>query len=577
MAIHTISSCGAQLSTRQQNVGCSSSFLCARDRKKALLRAGWKRLLWGGLFAFTLPFSFAAAAATHSAGTQGPSANAAPDHAGTPSINDTSTKSSADLVLRNGNILTVDEHFSSAQAVAIRNGRFTAVGSNEDVDAFIGPDTTVLDLQGKTAIPGLLDNHLHQLSAALNAPLVSLLEARSIADVQKAIQERAKATPVGEWVRASSAWHESGLKEGRLPTRWELDEAAPDHPVYIPRGGHVVTVNSRALELAGISKATPNPEGGVIVRNAEGEPTGVLLESAAKMMAAKLPPAAPAEEQAKLLKQFMQQLNHYGVVGVVEPGLNPAQLAIYERLRADGDITVRTHALYRMQSEADVDAFLEKYRPGQGDDLFRIDGVKYLLDGGVEGAYLNAPYQIVEGEQPDPEYRRVLLLPPGGEAELERAFQRLAQAGWQVQTHAAGDATIDTALDIYEKVNAQTEIAPLRWALMHVFLPSEAAMKRMNQMQVLATVQDHAFLLGHNQLRYWGPERAGYAIPIRALLDAGVETSGGTDAPVLPEDPLTASLDRLKHMTAELTLLEGRPVHGEISALSSPLSNATGR
>src|SRR5690606_33875476 len=124
-----------------------------------------------------------------------------------------------------------------------------------------------------------------------------------------------------------------------------------------------------------------------------------------------------------------------------------------------------------------------------------------------------------------------------GEAELERAFGKLAEAEWQVQTHAVGDATIDTALDIYEKVNEKTPIAQHRWALMHVFLPSKEAMDRMKQMKVLATVQDHAFLLGHNQLRWWGDKRAAYAIPIRSLIDAGVDTSGGTDAPVLPASP----------------------------------------
>ncbi|WP_299360371.1 amidohydrolase family protein [uncultured Paracoccus sp.] len=233
----------------------------------------------------------------------------------------------------------------------------------------------------------------------------------------------------------------------------------------------------------------------------------------------------------------MKQLNAYGVVGVVEPGLSAKQIELYDELRQSGDLTVRTSLLYRIAGAEDARAFVETYDRDFSDDMLSIDGVKYLLDGGVEGAYLNEPYQLVEGEQTDPEFRGVLLLPKGGQDELVEAFNVIAEDGWQVQTHAVGDATIDAALDAYDAVNATTPIGDLRWALMHVFLPSSEAMERMKEMQVLATVQDHALLLGHNQLRYWGDERAAYAIPIRSLLDAGVETSGGTDAPVLPASP----------------------------------------
>src|SRR5690606_29230817 len=143
-----------------------------------------------------------------------------------------------------------------------------------------------------------------------------------------------------------------------------------------------------------------------------------------------------------------------------------------------------------------------------------------------EGAYLNEPYQIVEGEQPDPAYRGVLLLPKGGQSEFVAALKTIASHGWQAQVHAVGDATIDSALDAFTQVNQETPIKELRWALMHVFLPTQQAIEQMKELDVMATVQDHALLLGHNQLRYWGPERAAYAIPIRALLDGGVQTSG---------------------------------------------------
>lgn len=443
----------------------------------------------------------------------------------------------ADLVLKNGNIVTVDAAFSTVSAVAIDEGKFVAVGTDEEISAFEGDQTQVIDLGGKTVIPGLLDNHLHQMRAALNAPLVSLLEARSIGDVVQAIGERVEQTAPGEWVQASSAWHESTLEEGRLPTRQDLDEVSPGNPVFIPRGGHVVTVNSAALKEAGITKDTADPEGGVIVRDESGEPTGVLLESATELVEDVLPPPPPPEEQARLLTDFMKQLNAFGVVGLVEPGLSDEQIGIYRQLHEDGAMTVRTHMLFRINGAESAQHFVDTYSREQNDAMLSIDGVKYLLDGGVEGARLNEPYQVVEGEQPDPDYRGVLLLPPGGMEELVKALTLVVEGEWQAQIHAVGDETIDTAIEAMAQVDQEVPIDDLRWAIMHIFLPSEEAMAQMKELDVLATVQDHAFLLGHNQLRYWGPERAAYAIPIRALLDAGVETSGGTDAPVLPANP----------------------------------------
>src|SRR5947209_2981153 len=220
----------------------------------------------------------------------------------------------ADLVLRGGKIITVDSGWHVAQAVAVRGGRFVAVGSDAQMAPHIGPNTQVVELAGKTVVPGLIDSHLHQLFAGLNGPAVQLLGSRTIADVQKAISERVARTEPGKWVMASSGWHESILEEGRMPIRHELDQVSPNNPVFIPRGGHVITVNSKALELAGITKETPNPDGGVIVRDANGEATGVLLETAAYLVRKILPP--PPANMAELLKIAMRDLNSYAIVGV---------------------------------------------------------------------------------------------------------------------------------------------------------------------------------------------------------------------------------------------------------------------
>jgi predicted amidohydrolase YtcJ len=250
-------------------------------------------------------------------------------------VGDAAMAQPADLILRNGRVVTVDASWRIAAAVAVRGGRIVSVGPDAEVAGLKGPATVEIDLGGRTVIPGLIDTHLHQLFAGLNGPAVQLLDARSMADVQKAIGERVARTAPGQWVLASSGWHEGTLQEGRMPTRQELDPVSPNNPVFIPRGGHVVTVNTRALELAGITRDTPDPEGGRIVRDpATGEATGMLLQNAANLVRRVLPP--PPANVADLLVAAMSDLNSYGIVGVVEPGVDERQLGLYRAVHDQG-------------------------------------------------------------------------------------------------------------------------------------------------------------------------------------------------------------------------------------------------
>jgi predicted amidohydrolase YtcJ len=443
----------------------------------------------------------------------------------------------ADLILRGGRIVTVDGNWRTAEAVAVRDGRFVAVGDNATIAALAGPATQVIDLGGRTVVPGLIDTHLHQMLSGLNSRGVQLLGARSVADVQRAVAERVAQTPPGQWVTASSGWHESILAEGRMVTRWELDQVAPEHPVFIPRGGHVVTVSSKALALAGITRDTPNPDGGIIVKDERGEPTGVLLQNAANLVRRILPPPPPPPAAAELLKRAMRELNSFGIVGVVEPGVDERVMALYRQVHDAGEMTVRTDVLYRAATKAQMEKGIAAVRAQPSSDMLRFPGIKVPLDGGVEGGRMYWPYRIVPGEQSDPAYRGVLLLPPGGEDEYVEALKLVAAAGLQVQTHAVGDETIDVIVRAYERVDRERPIRDLRWAIMHIFHPSDAAIRKMAQIGIVATVQDHPVLLGHNQRRWWGDERAAYAIPIRKLLDAGILLGGGSDGPVVPVDP----------------------------------------
>lgn len=444
----------------------------------------------------------------------------------------------ADLILHNGDVVTHPLTGRTAHAVAVAGGRIVAVGDTAQVMRFGRSGTRKINLRGRAVIPGLIDSHFHQFTAALDRPNVSLLEARSIADVVALIGGRVTSSASGDWVLARSLWHESLLAEGRMPTRQDLDPVSPDNPVYIPRGGHVATTNSRGLALAGITRDTPDPVGGIIVRDASGEPTGVLFERARSLMQRVLPPPPPADVQKQLLLDQMADHNALGITGLTEPGLSPGQIDIYSQLRHDGLLTTRAHLLWRIGMIADVDDAVAAFQPHVGDDMLRLDGLKYLSDGGVEGAYLHDPYEIVPGEQTNPDYHGQFLLPPGGLPELEEMYRRAAQHGFQVQTHIVGDAAMDAVVDVLDRVNQDTALAPLRWVLMHLFLPTDHGMARMREMGLLTTLQDHPVLLGFNQVRWWGEKRGASAIPLRQILDAGFIVGGGTDAPVAPPEPM---------------------------------------
>lgn len=447
----------------------------------------------------------------------------------------------ADVILHSGLIVTVDEAFSKASAVAVKGGEFIFVGSDAGVMAHKGRNTRMINLEGRTVLPGLIDTHVHQLDGAINLRNVDLFGARSIADVVKAIERRVAESEPGEWVIASSGWHESLLEEGRLPTRFELDTVSPDNPVVIPRGGHVLTVNTKALEAAGINDETPSPEGGVIVRNEDGEVTGVLFESAISLVHDVMPSLSdlPPDETRRLLKKVMKKYNSYGIVAVTEPGLSDEEIEIYRQADRAREMTVRTHVLYRYRDAAGLERALRAYdRDDFSSQMLRFDGVKYLRDGGVEGGRFYHPYEIVEGEQLDPEYRGKLLLAEGMGRWIDD-LKRIAAEGWQVQSHAVGDEAIDVVVDAYEAVDndPRFDVGELRWAIMHIFAPTESALRKMPKLDILATAQDHPVLLGHNMKRYFGEERAAYSIPLRDLIDRGILVGGGTDEPVAPIDP----------------------------------------
>jgi predicted amidohydrolase YtcJ len=440
----------------------------------------------------------------------------------------------ADAIWLNGKIVTVDARFSIAEAMAIRNGRFIAVGTSAEIRKLAGKSTLVTDLHHKTVIPGFEDSHLH---GAGGGPGVDLSNSRSLDDLYAAIRRRVEISKPGDVIVSNSDWHEAQLKEQRLPLRRDLDEVSPANPVVLVRGGHEYILNSAALAKWGIGKTTVSPEGGQISRYSDGQPNGELIDRARTLIS--LPqPRLTLDQQIESWTEQFHKLHAAGLSSVRLPGVSLDQYRMFQEMKRRGLLTMRVTALLSAPPNADaakVRAFIEGsgVRPDEGDEWLKIAGMKLIVDGGFEGGRMREPYQEPFGK--DGTFRGLQLMAPDRFTEIVKELNRL---GWRVGTHAVGDAAIDEVLAGYEAANAEKPITGRRWAIEHGFLPREEHFARIKKLDVFVTVQNHLYLAGPSLVRYWGPTRAAWVTPVRAYIDHGVEVAAGTDAPVVPFQPL---------------------------------------
>jgi predicted amidohydrolase YtcJ len=460
--------------------------------------------------------------------------------------------SAPELILTNGKIVTVDPSFSVAQAVAIRNGKFTAVGTDEAVRKTAGPSTKVIDLRGRTVIPGLMDGHLHN---AGGGPGVDLSNVRTIAELLAAVEARVKAGKPGDLVVSNSDWHEAQLREKRLPHRRELDQIAPQNPVVLVRGGHEFIVNSAAMARWNISKATPAPPGGEIGRDADGELNGELVDTARALV--KLPPPPKLTEE-EILRQ-MKLLNAAGLTGIRIPGqfqfggsaIEPYRM--FQDLKAKGQLTIRVNYLMRIFDYSSVARMREtiaswNVKPDEGDEWLRIGGMKTLIDGGFEGGNMRMPYEEPYGKSG--KFRGIQVVPVDQYVAVVRELNRL---GWRVATHAVGDAAIDQVLDAYAAANRDQSIVGKRWSIEHFFIGEPDQYPRVRELGLVISAQDHLYRAGPSLVKYWGRERAAQVTPVRTFLDQGILVAGGTDSPVIPYNPFWA----MYHFITRETLSDG--------------------
>lgn len=438
-----------------------------------------------------------------------------------------------DLVLFNGKVISVDRGFTIHQAVAIIGDRILAVGNDDQMRAVAGPATRMIDLEGRSVIPGLMDNHLHGAGGGAG---VDLSRARTLADVEAALRARVAASAPGEVIVSNSDWHEAQLKEQRLPLRDDLDRVAPQHPVVLVRGGHEFIVNSAALARWGITEQTAEPAGGRITRYPDGRLNGELVDTAKTLV--RLPPAAPRTPQQQIDDRIAdyRKLNESGLTGVRHPGISIAEYRMLLGMQQRGQLTIRVNALLRPAvGAAGVDPALAAsgIKQNQGDEMLRIGGIKLAVDGGFEGGLMRDPY-----EQPWDENGTFRGLQTIDTERYVAAVRELNRQDWRVATHAVGDAAIDLVLNAYERANTERSIADRRWSIEHAFIGRADHLPRIKALGVAISAQNHLYLAGPSLVRYWGATRAGITTPVKMYLDAQLPVSSGTDAPVVPYPPL---------------------------------------
>jgi predicted amidohydrolase YtcJ len=455
----------------------------------------------------------------------------------------------ADLVLRGGHVVTVDSTQPEAEAVAVRGHTIVAVGSDADIERFIGSETEVIDLAGRLVIPGFIEGHGHFPGLGEKMLNLDLMNVRNWDEVVAMVAAAARDAKADAWI-VGRGWHQEKWDrvpepsvEG-VPVHASLDSVSPDNPVYLTHAsGHAAFVNRRALELAGITRATPNPPGGEIVKDASGEPTGLLRETAqglagrVRAQAAAQRSAADIEaERRRVMELAAQESLSKGVTTFHDAGSGFATIDFMKRLEAEGALPVRLYVMIRAPND-ELEAKLPQYlMPAEENDYLVVRSVKVSIDGalGPHGAWLLEPYEDL------PASTGLALVQP---ESVARTAELALANGFQLAVHAIGDRANREVLDIYERTfAAQPDVVDPRWRIEHAQHLHPADIPRFGQLGVIAAMQGvHA-----TSDAPWIPKRLGEqraregAYMWRELMNNGAVIANGTDAPVEDVNPITS-------------------------------------
>jgi predicted amidohydrolase YtcJ len=434
----------------------------------------------------------------------------------------------SDLLLVNAKITTLDRGNPQASAVLIRDGRFAAVGDEGEVRAVAHADAQVIDAGGRRVIPGLIDSHMHIIRGGLNYNMELRWDGvPTLADAMAMLKKQAANTPPPQWVRVVGGFTEHQFVEKRLPTIEEINAAAPETPVFILHLYDRALLNAAALRAVGYTKDTPNPPGGEIVRDAAGNPTGLLLaQPNATILYATLAkgPKLPPEYQLNSTRHFMREMNRLGVTGVIDAGggfqTYPDDYAIVEKLHADDQLTLRiSYNLFTQKPKAELSDFQswsKQVKPGQGDDTYRHNGAGEML------VYSAADFEDFRVERPE--------MPANMETDLEPVIRLLAEQRWPWRLHATYDQTIDRALDVFEKVNRDVPFDGLHWFFDHAETISDRNIGRIAALGGGIAVQHRMAFQGEYFIDRYGAKAAEATPPINKMLAAGIPVGAGTDA-----------------------------------------------
>jgi predicted amidohydrolase YtcJ len=444
----------------------------------------------------------------------------------------------ADLLLINGKIIIVDAGFSTKEAVVVKDGKIMATGSTKEMKKLKGDETEVIDLEGKTVLPGLYDSHLHMLNSGATLQVINCRTPpmKSIADMAKAVGEKVKKAKPGEWI-VGRGWDQVKLAEHRNPTRYDFDKVAHNNPVYLTRTcGHLAVVNSKALELANITKKTKDPVGGRIVRDENGEPTGMLEEMPAMGLCLSLIPPATIEDKVLQIKAASDAFNAVGITSVVEAGITEDEIVAYQLALERGLLNVRVNYMLRaIDSNEPEEKSIQRIEhfpmiSGYGNDMLRFQGLKILIDGGIGGktALLREPYEN--------DTRSGLLTVP--ETKLQHLVDAANKRGILSGIHCCGGKAMDIVIDAFKKTDKIKPIKGRRFYLIHAYQPSEENFEDCKKYSILVASQpDFLYYLGDSYVENVGIKRGAWLKPHRAWIDEGIMVAAGTDSPVTPYPP----------------------------------------
>jgi predicted amidohydrolase YtcJ len=468
---------------------------------------------------------------------------------------------SADVVLHNAKIAT-NEVPPFVEAVAIKDGKVLATGAAGEVLRQRGPTTLVIDAGGRTVVPGLNDSHLHLIRGGLNYNLELRWDGvPSLADALRMLKDQAARTPPPQWVRVVGGWTEFQFAERRMPTLDEINAASPDTPAFVLHLYDRALLNRAALRAVGYTKDTPDPPGGEIQRDKQGNPTGLLIARPnAGLLYATLAkgPKLPPEHQMNSTRHFMREMNRLGVTSAIDAGGGfqnyPDDYQVVEELHRRGEMTVRiAYNLFTQRPRQELDDFAKwvtMTRPGAGSDFYRMNGAGEML------TFSAADFEDFLEPRPD--------LPAGLEKELTAVVRLLAEHRWPFRLHATYDESISRFLDVFEAVNRDVPFAGLRWFFDHAETVSERNLERVKALGGGIAVQHRMAYQGEYFIGRYGADAARHAPPIAKMLGMGIPVGAGTDATRVASHNPWVSL----YWMATGKTVGGTPLYPEANRLS---------